>query len=607
MAINIGPKISLDGEAEFKTAIKNATAAVKALDAELEASQQTFANNADSIEELSKQNELLKNKADILKQKMSVLQEEYERVAEAQGKNSAAALKLRTDIAKTETEIIKNNRALEENNDLLDDNEEKLKKAGKASEDFSQDSSSAFDGVTDAAKATSTAIIALSAALVALTIDSANTVAELNSMSAQLGVSTQTIQELQYASKFVGVEFDTMSDSINETRKKLGEAKAGSEEALSMFRELDVSIYSGVGTLRSAEEVWREVLVKLGNVSDETERTSIAMALMGEEAYKLNGIMGISGVLALDAYATEAQKAGYVMSEQTKNSLQELNDEYDRAMLQLEATKTEIAAELAPSLIILANKFNDVLKAATPFIKDALEWIITHGGEIAQVIAWITGGLIGLKIVSTLTSLMSAFNTTMAVTNATMLANPAAWIAAGIVAAVALLAAALYEWAKSSSQMVDSVGDVGEEIEAGLKGAQESVESFNEGMTEVIESLDWKGLESKLTSIFSDVGKSSADAFNEGLKNNIDIDSAFSSINKVDIGFSNGNVSNTVLVSELINAMKSAFPQNSAIQPVSSNKTIQMIVNGRTVAEVIWDPLNDVARQKGVDIINAET
>lgn len=108
MAANdIGPRIGIDGEAEFKKSIAAVNAQMKALGAEMKAVTAEFAANAQSEEALAAKNDVLsrsvktaKNGLAVLdgqldrqKQKLAALAAELDRVIAAEGENSAAAAK----------------------------------------------------------------------------------------------------------------------------------------------------------------------------------------------------------------------------------------------------------------------------------------------------------------------------------------------------------------------------------------------------------------------------------------------------------------------------------------------------------------------------------
>ena len=108
MAVNdIGPRIGIDGEAEFRKSIAAVNTQMKALGAEMKAVTAEFAANASSQEALTAKNEILGrsvqtakeamstlgSQLDRQKQKLAALGAELDRVIAAEGKDSAAAAK----------------------------------------------------------------------------------------------------------------------------------------------------------------------------------------------------------------------------------------------------------------------------------------------------------------------------------------------------------------------------------------------------------------------------------------------------------------------------------------------------------------------------------
>ena len=59
----------------------------------------------------------------------------------------------------------------------------------------------------------------------------------------------------------------------------------------SAFGTLGVKVSKNNGDLRSANDVYFEVIDALGQVRNETERDALAMQIFGEEAQKLNPLI----------------------------------------------------------------------------------------------------------------------------------------------------------------------------------------------------------------------------------------------------------------------------------------------------------------------------
>lgn len=74
MAVNIGPKIGIDGESEFRSQINNIIQSQRTLQSEMKAVTAEFDDNADSQQKLTRQYEILNKQIDKQKQRISLLE-----------------------------------------------------------------------------------------------------------------------------------------------------------------------------------------------------------------------------------------------------------------------------------------------------------------------------------------------------------------------------------------------------------------------------------------------------------------------------------------------------------------------------------------------------
>lgn len=91
MSYNIGPKIGIDGEREFRTALKNINDTYRALEAETKAVTAAFdaqGNEQGKLEATSKQ---LEKQIDAQKQKMTLLEDAVKKASDKYGENSVEA------------------------------------------------------------------------------------------------------------------------------------------------------------------------------------------------------------------------------------------------------------------------------------------------------------------------------------------------------------------------------------------------------------------------------------------------------------------------------------------------------------------------------------
>ena len=105
MAVDIGVKIGVEGEAEYKKSIKDIIAEQKALSAELKATDAAFDKNASAQDKAAKKAEILNKEIENQKEYISKLKDQLEKAKEAYGDNDSRVSKLRETLAKAETAL----------------------------------------------------------------------------------------------------------------------------------------------------------------------------------------------------------------------------------------------------------------------------------------------------------------------------------------------------------------------------------------------------------------------------------------------------------------------------------------------------------------------
>ena len=123
------------------------------------------------------------------------------------------------------------------------------------------------------------------------TIAAAADVDELIAQSMITGLSTKTLQELQYAENLIDVSVDTITGSLTKLTRNMVSARDGNSSMAESFADLGVSITDTNGNLRSAEAVFYDLIDALGQVENPTERDALAMELFGKSAQDLNPLI----------------------------------------------------------------------------------------------------------------------------------------------------------------------------------------------------------------------------------------------------------------------------------------------------------------------------
>lgn len=105
MAREIGPRIGIDGEAEYRREIQDIIQQAKTLDAEMKAVASAFDEEADAQKKNKAVSEQTVKLIDTQKDKIKLLQDMVQRSAEATGENSSQTLKWKEALANAKTQL----------------------------------------------------------------------------------------------------------------------------------------------------------------------------------------------------------------------------------------------------------------------------------------------------------------------------------------------------------------------------------------------------------------------------------------------------------------------------------------------------------------------
>ena len=243
----------------------------------------------------------------------------------------------------------------------------------------------------DYAKKAGAAIVAgttaVATGLSALTLKSALAADDLNTLAKQSGFSTADIQKWQYASDLIDVSIDDIVKSAAKMKKNM---ISTSKTTIAAWDQLGIKVKDGNGHLRNSTTVFYETLTALSKVQNETERDTLAMTLFGKSADSLAGIVDDGGA-ALQELAGKAEKTGVILSQDTLDSANALNDKVDT----LKATVKGFAGKVGSELAGRASKALDIVGShfSKAFNTSPMDWL---NGKLdtlmAKLDSWIAGG-----------------------------------------------------------------------------------------------------------------------------------------------------------------------------------------------------------------------
>ena len=429
-APSVNTKIKLDGEREYKAALAEIKSGLNVLKSELNLASEQFRDNADSVEALTKENDILDRTILTQKEKIEQIEKALQSSASAYGEADERTNRWKTQLNNAQAELVKMERALKDNEAALQKAQReadgtttafgKLKKAlsdtkeqgggikglfANLKEEFSGNNEvmrGLGDALTDVAgkfgiqlpdaakKAVASlngihagtalaytglgllgaALVKAEKALISMTKKGAEYAKEIKTFSSVTGQSVESLQEFDYAAEMIGVSSDRIRDSLKETTNKMQEARDGNEATAAAYAKLGVSITDANGNLRSAEDVFYDTIDALGQMENRTERDALAMDLMSESAQELNPLID-AGSGALKKYADEAHDMGYVLDNEALTALTEVDDAYQRLQKSQESAKNQLSAEFAPYLTEFYEKITKLIKDGGQAMKES--------------------------------------------------------------------------------------------------------------------------------------------------------------------------------------------------------------------------------------------
>lgn len=509
MGYNIGPKIGIDGENEFRNQIKNINDTYKALEAETKAVAKAFDAQGDTQGKLRAVSEQLNKQIEEQKKKQSLLQDAVQKATAKFGANSIEATRLRGALYDTTSTISDLESELNDTHKKLEAAENGMEDLGESTDD-AKDAGLRFKDVFGANLIADAVLDALKSAASGakdLAKGSLSAAADMNAMEAQFEQTFGDMQEaaeesLQNISEEVGIASTRMQGSFTKIYAFAKTAGADSAEALNLSSRATLAAADSAAYYdRSIEDTIESLQAFLkGNYANdtalgisctETTRNAKANELYAKSFKDLTESQKVDVLLAMVEAGNKASGAfGQAARESDTwgNVLGELSEMFRQ--FQAEAGKPALKA-LTPVIKKITKAGYELIEdidwdAFGETVEDIVDGAIEYGPKIIRLIATIAAGVAAFKVakkVSDFVKLSKAFlgigaaakqaATTVQTSGAAAAASPWGLVAALIGAAVGNILA--------SSVSLETVQTRCDKVTEKLDGMRDSMEeSFSE-------------------------------------------------------------------------------------------------------------------------------
>lgn len=496
MSNNIGPKIVLEGEKEYRKAINDVNREMKVLSSEMKAVSAEFDGNANSIEALRKKNDILNREYDEQEKKVKALYSALDKAKTTYGENSNQVKDWQIKLNNAQAELTKLDRELQTNDKYLDEAKKstdgttksidaygrEVKDSKEETKDFNEELSKVKAGVANFGKVAGGAIAGVGAALIGVT----ESTKEFRTDFAKLETNTKT----------AGANIGEVSKELKNLDAITGETDSNIE-ALSNLMQAGFkgdSLTQAVDGLSGAVIKFPDTL-KIESLSDSLEETIATGKSVGQfgELLERLGYNLDDFNKGLAECTSESERQQYAMNTLAKTGLSDVNKAYrannkeliDNAEAQFEIRESmsKIATAVAPSLNKAMGKLAEGMETlsedALPGVVDGLGWMVDNSDLVIAGLAGIGAAMLTQSAVTAITSAVGAFQSFKVATegatvaqwalNAAQTANPIGLITAAVVG----LSAALVVYASQQDFAKSELESFSDKLEESKKKSKE--------------------------------------------------------------------------------------------------------------------------------------
>lgn len=175
----------------------------------------------------------------------------------------------------------------------------------------------------------------------------------IKNMSEEIGVSTDLLQQFNYAANMTGSDSAKAEKGLAFLSKTIGQAKEGMQGAKDKFVAWNISLVDSEGKARSVAAILGDISQRMNDITDPTER-----AAMAADLFSKSGVSLVNAIKDLDEL--KARSGGLIVS---KEDLKDLDDANQKLKTLGEATKV-LGARALVGLGLMVHPFANRAAAA---------------------------------------------------------------------------------------------------------------------------------------------------------------------------------------------------------------------------------------------------
>lgn len=469
MGVNIGPKIGVDGEAEYRKQMANIIQQAKTLASEMKSVTSAFDKNDKSEQKVTAQTEVLTKQIELQKQKVQELAQMYQKSAEKLGETDNSTLRYKQNLNEATAVLNNMERELASLSDEVDETGDSLENAGDKATTFgdvlkanvlSQAVIKGFEKLVDMSKELAGQMIENAASIKAETSQFSQTFGEMS------GTADKAIGNVAANSGILQTRLNTLGSQIYAFARASGGSATESMQLMKSALQAtadsaayyDRSLEDTADSLQSFLKGNYENDAALGLSATETTRNAAAMEAFGK---KFNDLTEIQKQQTLLKMVTDAQELSGAMGQAAREA-----DGWENVTGNLSEAWRQFTGQVGAPLLEQLVPVIQQITAGLTSMTDSVDWdafgkevaefvgtIVNNGPEILSVVSGIGAGFVTWNVVSLISGIVTAIKAFQAANegatiaqwamNAAMNANP---IGIVITVIASLVAAIITLW-----------------------------------------------------------------------------------------------------------------------------------------------------------------
>ena len=496
MAVDIGPKIGIDGEAEFRKQINNITQQVKTYASEMQVLSTAFDDNTDAEETMTRKSAVLSQEIEAQQKKIELLQRGLSEAAQKFGETDDKTLRWQqavnratADLNKMQAELKQNESAMNRLENETDDVSEALDDAGNSAVGFGD-------------------ILSANLAADAITGGISNIISGLRQVSEESREYRKIMGSLEISSEKAGYSADETADAYNKLYGVLGDSQTAATttanlQALGLEQgQLNELINGTIGAWTTYGDS-----IPIDGLAESINETVKAGTVTGTFADVLNwaGTSEDEFNEKMAACSMESERANLILQELANQGLIAASEGWQQNNASLIAANQATAdheaamAELGETVEPIFTKIQEKITQVVLKLNEFAQWAMENGPVITAVVAGIGAGFVAWNVVSiiqSVTTAISAFKlanegATIAqyALNAAMNANPIGLL----ITAITAIVTAIGMFIATNEDARNKISEVWETIKSTVSSAIDTVKQILDSIIQFIQN-NWQAL-----------------------------------------------------------------------------------------------------------------